>query len=82
MAHLVYIDETGSVGKGANKQKLLTLAAVVVHEDKVQPLAAAFRQVAWRHLKWLPADFELHGNEIWNGTGHWKSLPPAALIAV
>ena len=82
MAHLVYIDETGSVGKGANKQKLLTLAAVLVREDQVQPLAEAFRRVAWKHLKWLPADFELHGNEIWNGTGFWKSLPPAGLIAV
>ncbi|MEV8609475.1 hypothetical protein AB0383_16340 [Amycolatopsis sp. NPDC051373] len=46
MAHLVYIDETGSVGKGAKKQALLTLAAVLVHEDKVQPLAEAFREVA------------------------------------
>ncbi|NEA53549.1 DUF3800 domain-containing protein [Streptomyces sp. SID13666] len=82
MAHLVYIDETGSVGKGANKQKLLTLASVLVHEDKVQPLAEKFRQVAWKHLGWVPADFELHGNEIWNGTGPWRSLTPAGLIAV
>lgn len=82
MAHLVYIDETGSVGKGAKKQELLTLAAVLVHEDQVQPLAEAFRKVARKHLEWLPADFELHGNEIWNGTGHWNSLEPAKLIAV
>jgi hypothetical protein len=82
MAQLVYIDETGSVGKGAKKQKLLTLAAVLVHEDKVQPLAEAFRQVAWKHLGRLPVDFELHGNEIWNGTGPWSSLSPPELIAV
>ncbi|WP_432197102.1 DUF3800 domain-containing protein [Streptomyces sp. bgisy027] len=82
MAHLVYIDETGSVGKGANKQKLLTLAAVLVHEDHVQPLAEKFRQVARTHLGWVPGDFELHGNEIWNGTCHWDSLSPAGLIAV
>ncbi|OUC81197.1 DUF3800 domain-containing protein [Streptomyces swartbergensis] len=81
MAHLVYIDETGSVGKGASKQKLLTLAAVLVHEDKVQPLAEKFRQVARTHLGWVPADFELHGNEIWNGIGHWDSLSYAELIA-
>jgi hypothetical protein len=43
MAYLVYIDETGSVGKGAKKQPLITLAAVLVDEDKVQPLADAFR---------------------------------------
>ncbi|MEE1943093.1 DUF3800 domain-containing protein [Streptomyces sp. TRM 70361] len=82
MANLVYIDETGSVGKGANKQKLLTLAAVLVHEDNVQPLADKFRQIARTHLGWVPADFELHGNEIWHGTGHWSSLPHAGLIAV
>lgn len=82
MADLTYIDETGSVGKGAKKQPLLTLAAVLVHEDKVQPLAEAFRRLAWKHLKWLPADFELHGNEIWNGMGHWKGKSPTELIAV
>ncbi|MFI9245810.1 DUF3800 domain-containing protein [Streptomyces sp. NPDC053086] len=82
MANLVYIDETGSVGKGANKQKLLTLAAVLVHEDKVQSLAEKFRQVARKHLGWVPADLELHGNQIWNGTGPWASLTPPELIAV
>lgn len=82
MAHLVYIDETGSVGKGAKKQQVLTLAAVLVHEDNVQALAEAFREVARKHLGLVPAGFELHGNEIWQGTGAWASLPPAACIAV
>ncbi|MFE5689669.1 DUF3800 domain-containing protein [Streptomyces sp. NPDC056512] len=82
MAHLVYIDETGSVGKGANKQKLLTLVAVLVHEDQVQPLAEKFRQVARKHLGGVPEEFELHGNEIWNRTGPWSSLSYAELIAV
>lgn len=82
MAHLVYIDETGSVGNGAKKQKLLTLAAVLVHEDKVQPLAERFRQIASKHLTRVPDDFELHGNEIWNGTGPWSSLTYPELIAV
>src|SRR4051812_4256624 len=82
MAHLVYIDETGSAGKGTKEQPLLTLAAVLVHEDNVRPLAEAFRAISWKHLKWLPADFELHGNEIWNGTGHWVSFTPSQLIAV
>ncbi|MYT68311.1 MULTISPECIES: DUF3800 domain-containing protein [unclassified Streptomyces] len=82
MAHLVYIDETGSVGKGAHKQKLLTLAAVLVHEDQVQPLAEKFREVARKHLGEVPAEFELHGNEIWNGSGPWSSLDPTELIAV
>lgn len=72
MARLVYLDETGSVGKGANKQPLLTLVAVLVDEDNVQSLVKALQQVARDHLGWLPADFELHGNEVWSGTGYWK----------
>ncbi len=72
MAKFVYIDETGSVGKGASKQPYLTLAAVLVPEDKVQPLARAMREVAFNHLGWLPADFEFHGYEIWGGTGWWS----------
>lgn len=82
MAQLIYIDETGSAGKGAKRQPLLTLAAVVVDEDKVRPLAEAVRQIAWKHLPWVPATFELHGVEIWNGQGNWKGLPPAKLIEI
>lgn len=82
MATLVYIDETGSVGKGAKKQPLLTVAAALVPEDKVQPLREHLRQVARDHLGLVPADFELHGNEIWNGTGLWKGKTPDELIAV
>lgn len=80
MAQLVYIDETGSVGRGARTQPLLTLVAVIVDEDQVQPLGAAFKDIAWKHLKWMPADFELHGNEVWNGTGHWRGKPPSELL--
>jgi hypothetical protein len=81
MAQFVYIDETGSVGKGASKQPYLTLAAVLVSEGKVQPLARAMREVAFNHLGWLPADFEFHGHEIWGGTGWWSEKEPPELIA-
>ena len=82
MASLVYIDETGSVGKGANKQPHLTLMAVMVDEAQVQPLAKRVKEVAWKHLEWVPADFEFHGNEVWNGQGPWKGKSPEELIAV
>jgi hypothetical protein len=82
MALLVYIDETGSVGKGAKGQPLLTLAAVLVVEDHVQPLGEAFRQVARDHLGYVPPGFELHGNEIWSGSDIWAGRQPAELIAV
>lgn len=80
MAQFVYIDETGSVGKGAAKQPYLILAAVLVPEDKVQPLGHAMRKVAVDHLGWLPSDFEFHGNEIWGGTGCWSEKQPPDLI--
>jgi Protein of unknown function (DUF3800) len=81
MVQFVYIDETGSVGKGGAKQPYLTLAAVLTPEDQVQPLARAMRAVAFEHLGWLPKDFEFHGHEIWGGTGWWSEQEPPELIA-
>lgn len=81
MARLVYIDETGSVGKGAKKQPLLTLVAAIVDEAKVQGVAEHFRKVAMARLGWVSADFELHGNEIWGGRGYWQNHTPDELIA-
>src|SRR5215469_2006157 len=81
MAQFVYIDETGSVGKGAARQPYLILAAVIVPEEKVQPLSFAMREVAFTHLGWLPADFEFHAQEIWQGTGRWSEKTPPELIA-
>lgn len=81
MARFVYIDETGSVGTGGRRQPFLTLVAAIVDEERVQQLSAGMEQVAWDHLGWLPAEFEFHGNEIWNGSGHWVSKSPPELLA-
>jgi hypothetical protein len=81
MAQLVYIDETGSVGRGAKAQPYLTVVAAAVDEEMVQPLSVALQQVAWDHLGWYPADMEFHGHEIWNGRGHWSGMHPDGLIA-
>lgn len=73
MATLVYVDETGAAGtKAAKIQPLLTCAAVLVPEEKVQALSKAMEKVAWDHLGWVPADLEFHGYEIWSATGYWK----------
>ena len=77
MARLVYIDETGTT----RKQPFLTVAAAIVDEDMVQPLARALRERATELLGWLPADFEFHGRELWHGLGHWSKKEPAELIA-
>jgi hypothetical protein len=77
MARFVYIDETGTSGK----QRFLTIAAVLVDEEMVQPLAGGLRQVAMSHLGWMPIDFEFHGKKLWQGAGHWAGKHPAELIA-
>jgi hypothetical protein len=76
MVCLVYIDETGSVGRAAKQQPLLTLVAVLVDEDQVQPLAKAFQQIAEDCFRRIPGDFELHGQQIWHGDGIWQGKAP------
>jgi hypothetical protein len=77
MARFVYIDETGTSGR----QPFLTIAAALVDEEMVQPLAGGLRRVAMTQLGWLPADFEFHGRELWHGEKHWSDKQPAELIA-
>lgn len=82
MATFVYLDETGSVGKGAKIQPYLCLFAVLVEETKVQPLAADVQAITMRHLGWFPRDFEAHGHEIWQAQAPWwKGKAPPELFA-
>jgi len=81
MATFVYIDETGPVGTSLDRQPQLRLAAVLVPEEQVMPLAERLRELAFKHLGWLPADFEWHGQELWNGTGCWEGKTPPELLA-
>jgi predicted Rdx family selenoprotein len=59
----------------------LTLVAAIVDEEMVQTLGAGLEQVAWDHLGWISADFELHGNGIWQGAKHWAGKQPPELLA-
>lgn len=81
MVTFVYIDETGPVGTNLSKQPQLRLAAVLVPEDRVMPLAERLRALAMQHLGWVPQDFEWHGQELWNGIGFWKDKTPPELLA-
>lgn len=81
MAEFVYIDETGATGKGASNQPYLTLVAVVVPEDKVQPLSQEMRRIAIRYIDGPSSDFEFHGHQIWGGSGWWSEKAPPELIA-
>ena len=81
MAEFVYIDETGSVGRGGRQQRYFTLVAVVVDETAVQALAGRLREIASGHLDPLPDGFEFHGNEVWNASGCWQNKVPPDLLA-
>lgn len=82
MVSLVYIDETGSVGKGARSQPLLTVAAAIVQEEHVQPLRESMYDITLKHLGWVPADLEFHGSVLWNAGDHWSNMDPPQLLAV
>jgi hypothetical protein len=77
MARFVYIDETGT----NQRDPFLLMAAVLVDEEMVQPLASSLRKVTWSHLGWIPRDFEFHGREVWHGTRYWADKQYSELIA-
>lgn len=81
MAELVYIDETGSAGKGAKKQPSLILVGVVVDEASVRVLGDRMREIAATHLGVDRRGFEWHGVDVWNGYGPWQSKTPTELLA-
>lgn len=83
MARIVYIDETGSSGKGAKKQDLLTVVAVIAEADTVRDLDDALRAVEDNHFALQTVQpREFHGVEIWHGSGPWVGKQPAELLAV
>lgn len=76
MADLVYIDETGSAGRGAKQQPNLILVAVVVNEAVVRSLGERMRRIAATHLGDDRRGFEWHGVEVWNGRDGWGGKTP------
>lgn len=47
--------------------------AAIVDEEQVRPLGELLQHIATKELNSLPEKFEFHGQELWNGTGVWKS---------
>lgn len=80
MAILTYIDETGTSVLEDAEQPILTVVAVLVKEDQVQPLSESMRSLAMRALGWRPLRFEFHGYEIFHGEGHWAPLDQPSLV--
>ncbi len=81
MAKFVYIDETGSTGRGSKDQPVLWLVAAIVDEAQIQDLRAGLDDVAWKHLQYRPRDLEFHGVELWNARGYWATKSPAECLA-
>ena len=74
MAEFVYLDETGSSRGSLAKSPCIKLVAVIVHEDSVRRLSESLNAITWRFLGWRPADFEFHGQEIWQRSNYWARL--------
>jgi hypothetical protein len=81
MARFVYVDETGSPRGSLKKHRYLQIVAAIVDEENVRALGDSLRQVAVDHLGWFPAEFEFHGNRLWNGNGEWEGKAPSELLA-
>lgn len=81
VVQFVYIDETGNDALGRRSSAQLTLVAVVVPEEKVQPLGKALKRVAIDHLDYYPPDFEFHGRDLWHGRAPWQGKAPEELLA-
>lgn len=73
---LGYLDETGNTGDRLDDpdNPTLVLAAVLVHEEQVQPLARAMEGLVTTILDVQPGQVELHGCAIFQRTGRWKRV--------
>ena len=77
----VYLDETGSSRGSLSKSPCIKLVAVIAHEDGVRQLSESLDAVAWKYLGWRPADFEFHGQEMWQRSGYWARLDHESVLA-
>lgn len=80
MVKFVYLDETGSPRGSLTKHRHLQLVAAIVNEEHVRALGESVRGLAEEHLGLFAGQFELHGNELWNGTGRWDGKSPPELL--
>jgi len=73
--HLLYVDESGSVGD--TKQRYFVLAGVAVFERDPHWIEADLDEIALRFNANEPELIELHGSPIRSGKGRWRSVPLA-----
>lgn len=73
MARFAYVDETGTTDLDDDAQPVFRLLAIVVPEHQDRPLAAGLRKITSDYLG-EQQDAELHGYEMFHGTGQWASV--------
>ncbi len=81
--YLIYVDEAGNTGLRKDPdQPIHMLGALLVEEGKVESLSEAMYDIGKRNFGTLIFDpkFELHGKDLFGGSGLFKLIPPAARI--
>lgn len=79
--HLLYLDESGSVGDPA--QEYFVLAGVSVFERMTHWIEQDLNKIAKQFSPNAPHDIELHGSPMRSGRENWKQFPlPDRLQAI
>jgi hypothetical protein len=81
--YLIYVDEAGNTGLRKDPdQPIHMLGALLVEESKVEVLGQTMHEIGKRHfpLHTYQPGFELHGKDLFGGSGLFKGVDPAARI--
>lgn len=73
--HLLYLDDSGSVGNSADKH--IILAGLSVHERKPHWFSQSLDQIAIRIWPSEPGQLEFRGADILNGKKQWRGIERA-----
>ncbi|UMR31202.1 DUF3800 domain-containing protein [Massilia sp. MB5] len=71
--HLLYVDESGSIGDAS--QRYFVLAGVSVFERTTHWIELALDDIAIRIDSSSPNNLEFHGSPMRSGKGIWRKLP-------
>jgi len=72
--HLLYLDESGSVGEV--KQKFFVLAGVAVFDEQTHWIEQKLNQIVERFAPEAPYSLELHGSTMRSGKEGWEHHKP------
>jgi hypothetical protein len=83
---IAYMDETGNTGRNLNDpaQPIHLILSLMIEESKVALVHDHVRDAARRHCPLTCSDdqFELHGQDLFSGRGHFSGIPPSKRIEI